>query len=153
MAMAGPQSSNFHVRASFTALEVLEEDPYFQEALPANWLEIIRKIREKLLPKEQRAQFEEKLSALAEVNEDYEDVKTALPDAIKHLITALNNTASSHSSAEPESELGRTYLPSNLRNPKLSNQQQQRLRPLATCHEEERLEKAHRLRPLLRPVH
>jgi hypothetical protein len=148
MAMAGPQSSNFHVRASFTALEVLEEDPYFQEALPANWLDIIRKIREKLLPKEQRAQFEEKLSALTEVNEDYEDVKAALPDAIKHLITALNNTPCAHSS---ESELGRTYLPSNLRNPKLTSQQ--RLRPIATCREEERLEEPHRHRPLLRPVH
>jgi hypothetical protein len=153
MPTAGQQLSNFYVSSASTALGVLEEDPYFQETLPANWLEIIRKIREKILPKAQRVQFEEKLSSLAEVNEDNEDVKAALPDAIRHLITALNNNPIPKipNHAESDLALGRTFLPSNMRNPTLADQQ--RLRPTTTCREDERHEELNRHRPLLRPVH
>lgn len=152
MSMAGPQMKNFHVRASFTALDVLADDPYFQEELPVNWQEIILKIRKKLLPQNQRAQFEEKLTELTEVKDDCDDIKAALPDAIKHLITALNNTPAPKPVSEAELEMGRSYLPSkhNAKNP---SQNKQQLRPSSTCRDEERMEELNRHRPLLRPVH
>ncbi len=151
MADTRPQAvNNFHVLASYAALEVLTEDEDFQD-LPANWQQIIRKIKDKLAAKEQRARFEEKLTSLVEADDE---VKAALPAAIQHLITALNNSAAppkpSHKPcSDLHLEFSRSYTPKAL-NSKMPRQQ-----AVKTCGEEERPEERnrhqHRLVP--RPVH
>ncbi|MBS0288230.1 MAG: hypothetical protein JSR17_13105 [Proteobacteria bacterium] len=154
MAMAGvmqAQMDNFQVIASADALKVLAEDPYFQDLAP-HWHEIIGKIQNKLTPKEQNARFSEQLSSLADESPEYDEVRAALPDAIKHLIAALDSSgkASQHSSVtgvELKLEFERTYRPSTALNSKMPRQQ-----PTAkTCREEERPEERsrHRLVPNL----
>ncbi|MBS0288768.1 MAG: hypothetical protein JSS07_01865 [Proteobacteria bacterium] len=116
MAIASAQPShidNFHVIASFIALAVLQEDDYFQD-LPENWQQIIHKIKEKLSAKEQRARFEEKLTDIAH-GETGGEVKGALPDAIKQLISVLNNSVPSQTSPTASlsaiDKFSRSYTP------------------------------------------
>ncbi len=141
--------NNFHVLASYAALEVLTEDDDFQD-LPPNWEQIIHKIKAKLEPKAQRAKFEEQLTSLAEAGEEYDEVKAALPAAIQHLINALNNSSqtpkpSHKSSFDLQLEFSRSYTPKAL-NSKMPRQQ-----PTQTCAEEERLDERNRYQHRLVP--
>ncbi len=150
MADTRPQFvNNFHVLASYAALEVLTEDEDFQD-LPANWQQIIRKIKDKLVAKEQRARFEEQLTSLVEADDE---VKAALPAAIQHLIAALNSSAPPKPSHQPTSDLHLEF--SRSYTPKAINSKMPRQQPVKTCGEEERPEERnrhqHRLVP--RPVH
>lgn len=141
MAMAGAQRAsidNFNIIASCEALRVLSEDDYFQE-LPQNWRAIIGKILDKLLHKEQTARFSEKLCSLA-MRSCEEDIKTALPDAVKHLIAALNNSSaptSAPQTGEPSLEFSRSFTPGAL-NSKLPRSKS------THCREEERPEERYR---------
>ncbi len=138
MAQQQARKDNFNIIACEEALKVLSEDEYFQD-LPANWHSIIRKILEKLTPKAQSARFSEQLNTLTDTPDN-----SSLPDAIKHLIAALNNSAASPYSASDkkdiELEFSRTYTPRAL-NSKMPRQQ-----PVKSCRgEEERPEE--RMRP------
>ncbi|MGD9592030.1 MAG: hypothetical protein AB7V32_05885 [Candidatus Berkiella sp.] len=146
MALAGMNTTgmnNFQVIASYEALKVLLEDDYFQD-LPQNWRNIIGKIQEKLTHKEQSARFQEKLNSLACVQ--YDEVRATLPDAVKHLIAALNNHPPASPSATPDlsPEFGRSYTPRAV-NSKMPRQQPR-------CREEEQRPEElsrHRLVPRL----
>ncbi len=110
-----PYVDNFQILASYAALEVLLQDDYFLD-LPKNWQQIIHKIKEKLSTKEQQARFEEKLNDMAQ-GQIQGQAKSVLPDAIKHLISALNNSALPQPSTLSKSaldKLSRAYTPMGL---------------------------------------
>ncbi len=150
MAMAGVLKANldnFKVIASYDALKVLLEDEYFQD-LPPNWLAIIGKVLDKLTPRLQSAKFRSQLSELTSPAAYEPNNKSALPDAVRHLIAALNNGVlpQSASSADLKLEFGRSYTPHAL-NSKMPRQQ-----AVKNCREEEQRPEErfrHRLTPRL----
>ncbi len=133
MAIAGvcpARMENFKVIASSEALKVLAEDDFFQD-LPPNWQNIIGKIQEKLTHRLQNARFSEQLSELTQRAPE-DDIKAALPEAVRHLIAALNNSTMPNATerADLKLEFARNYTPRAL-NSKMPRQQPK------NCREEE----------------